>query len=715
MNPRQPPPPGIAPWAVLALLLAWSCSASGSLATGGRSVRSSGPLPEGADVTLTTTPEFQEIRVLEDSHSLGDGRLLDLLLAGDDPTVRARAALALGRIPFPTFGNEVTGPLCTALEDADEDVRANAAFALAMRADPNSAGVLLAYWRDPSPRVRARIIDAASRVHTAPIRTQVVRSMRDPDVGVRQIAIRSTALWPTDVSDARDTDSALLGTLSRFPDASGRPTEPDPETVWCALYALARRKAEMGRGAFLEHATNADSRARLFAVQGLSQIEPSAEGTRVLVGALADKDWRVAAEAAVGLGASRDRSAVAALIDAVDHRVFHVRLRALEALKNFPADVAAILPQVWRGRQDLSGSVRATALGTLARLLDGAESAPVLEEAAADDDPVVRAGAAAAASAALESFRAIPLLERLARDNNLFVATAALEGFKRHVTPRARAILHEYLAHPDNGLRLSAVSALSFEANARESDVPALVQAMLTSTGDVSGEIAFNAARVLGKIVAAGASPSSTDAARRALVEMLDHDDEYVRRVVREVLQRDFGHPLDGAVVAASSPSPRAVPLPGRDFPAWSHNPVVEIATSRGSMTFELLPGEAPLHVDNFVRQAREGHYDGLTFHRVEPDFVIQGGDYRGDGNGAVASRGGSLRQEFSPRPFERGALGMPRNEDPDSGGSQFFVTHRDTPHLDGRYTLFGVLREGGIVLDAIEVGDVILGVAIGE
>ena len=128
---------------------------------------------------------------------------------------------------------------------------------------------------------------------------------------------------------------------------------------------------------------------------------------------------------------------------------------------------------------------------------------------------------------------------------------------------------------------------------------------------------------------------------------------------------------------------------------------------------FELFPAEAPIHVYNFLELARRGEYDGLVFHRVVPDFVIQGGDYRGDGNGARPWRGESLRHEIGPRKYARGSLGMPRYEDIDSGGSQIFVTHRPTPHLDGRYTIFGELRAGGDALDLIEVGDRILGLRI--
>jgi len=187
--------------------------------------------------------------------------------------------------------------------------------------------------------------------------------------------------------------------------------------------------------------------------------------------------------------------------------------------------------------------------------------------------------------------------------------------------------------------------------------------------------------------------------------EGLRDPDPYVRRVAQEVLAEHDALPEK---LPAPAPTP-ARPLPEIELAA--RNPMVEISTSRGMMVFELFPNEAPLHVHNLLELAREDHYDGLDFHRVVPDFVIQGGCYRADGNGATTWRGGGLPLEVGPRKFVRGTLGMPRNEDLDSGGSQIFVTHRPTPHLDGRYTIFGQLRSGFEVLDTIEVGDRILDV----
>ena len=137
------------------------------------------------------------------------------------------------------------------------------------------------------------------------------------------------------------------------------------------------------------------------------------------------------------------------------------------------------------------------------------------------------------------------------------------------------------------------------------------------------------------------------------------------------------------------------------------------IETSMGTIVLRFFEKDAPQTVANFKKLANSKFYDGTTFHRVVPDFVVQGGDPRGDGNGCTTFRGEELRGEFTPRKFVRGSLGMPRNDDPDSGGCQIFVTHRETPHLDGRYTLFGEMREGFDVLDRIELGDTIRTVRI--
>ena len=142
------------------------------------------------------------------------------------------------------------------------------------------------------------------------------------------------------------------------------------------------------------------------------------------------------------------------------------------------------------------------------------------------------------------------------------------------------------------------------------------------------------------------------------------------------------------------------------------------IDTSKGKIVLDLFPKEAPKTVNNFVFLAREGFYDGVTFHRVIADFMIQGGDPTGTGSGGP---GYQFEDEVDPKknPHKHdkpGVLSM-ANAGPGTAtnGSQFFITHRPTPHLDGKHTVFGQVRQGQDVVDKIEQGDVIRGVTIVE
>lgn len=128
-----------------------------------------------------------------------------------------------------------------------------------------------------------------------------------------------------------------------------------------------------------------------------------------------------------------------------------------------------------------------------------------------------------------------------------------------------------------------------------------------------------------------------------------------------------------------------------------------------GEMTLELYPETAPLTVENFVKLAKEGFYDGLLFHRVIEGFMIQGGDPTGTGMGGP---GYQIKGEFAangiknPLKHTRGVISMARSARPDSAGSQFFIMHRDAPHLDGQYAAFGKMTDGFEVLDEIASAD---------
>ena len=114
-------------------------------------------------------------------------------------------------------------------------------------------------------------------------------------------------------------------------------------------------------------------------------------------------------------------------------------------------------------------------------------------------------------------------------------------------------------------------------------------------------------------------------------------------------------------------------------------------------------PDDAPKTVENFVTLAKKGFYNGLSFHRVVPDFVVQGGCPKGDGTGGP---GYNIKAEFNARKHLRGTVAMARSQQPDSAGSQFYICYGPTPHLDRNYTVFGQVTSGLEHVDRIKQGD---------
>ena len=134
------------------------------------------------------------------------------------------------------------------------------------------------------------------------------------------------------------------------------------------------------------------------------------------------------------------------------------------------------------------------------------------------------------------------------------------------------------------------------------------------------------------------------------------------------------------------------------------------ITTPRGDIVFTFYPDDAPQHSAAFIKLARAGFYDGLTFHRYEPGFVVQGGDPNGNGSGGP---GYNLDAEFNEHPHIKGTVAMARATNPNSAGSQFYIVLDDAPFLNRQYTVFGHVTEGQNVVDQIRAGDPMTSVKI--
>ncbi len=161
-----------------------------------------------------------------------------------------------------------------------------------------------------------------------------------------------------------------------------------------------------------------------------------------------------------------------------------------------------------------------------------------------------------------------------------------------------------------------------------------------------------------------------------------------------------------------TNPITHAAPQPSElsEYSERASRSQVRISTAHGDIVFTLFPDDAPLHAAAFMKLAEAGFYDGLAFHRVEPGFVVQGGDPKGDGTGGP---GYKLKAEFNARPHLRGTVAMARSSQPDSAGSQFYICLDDAPFLDNQYTVFGQMTEGFDALDAIKRGDAMTSVKV--
>jgi cyclophilin family peptidyl-prolyl cis-trans isomerase len=175
-------------------------------------------------------------------------------------------------------------------------------------------------------------------------------------------------------------------------------------------------------------------------------------------------------------------------------------------------------------------------------------------------------------------------------------------------------------------------------------------------------------------------------------IQPLEDAIAYIGNSSRPAIKNDYNHPLDWELI-------KSIPT----------NQLAVIKTNRGHIKIKLLVEDAPGAVSNFVKLSKQGYFNQKFFHRVVPNFVVQAGCNRGDGWG---SEDYSIRSEFSPRKYKTGSVGM-ASAGKDTEGTQWFITHSPTPHLDGRYTIFAEVIEGMDVVDLLQVSDQILEVVI--
>ena len=260
--------------------------------------------------------------------------------------------------------------------------------------------------------------------------------------------------------------------------------------------------------------------------------------------------------------------------------------------------------------------------------------------------------------------------------------------------PALRPLLVESLGAPDVVLRATALGGLARLKD--PASLPRLLDAYDRARADTLDDAALAAIDALQALAATSGAP-----AHAFLQRFPRSPDPLVRLKVAQA----FG---DLARAAWGDPLPISHPVPAVDYSAEAARlvavvnsgrlPRARIVTEAGTIELELFADVAPLTVLNFVRLARSGYFDGQRWPRVVPNFVIQGGDPRGDMSGGP---GYAIRDEFNRRLYETGTLGMALSG-PDTGGSQWFITHSPQPHLDGTYTVFGRVLSGQDVVERV-------------
>lgn len=614
-------------------------------------------------------------------------------------------------------------PLLTALAGSGETAtRARAAFAVGRIGDERGAALLRSLLRDGDAEVRRAAAFAASVLPDGGLTPDLAPLLSDPDAGVAGAAARAIgflarpegedALAAAIPRAAPEQRAILLRSLWRFANPASEAAalrgaeDRDPRVQGAAIYALARKPQEGSLGVLTAALSDTNADVAAIAARGLGVLG-RAESVEPLARALSGRT-PVVIQSLAALDAVLARNPASPLPDGARARVLelatdantNVAVSALALLRRVGATDREAARRLWSIALSGEGRRRQVAVQSLAAALgSGAETA--LTAAAASNDPFLRAAAAEAAGS-LPAADAKPWRDRFASDREVAVRLANLGTLREAAAVREnRPLVNSALTDADSGVRAAAVDALGLLAD--PALVPLYAEAEARSRADVSSDVAI---AVIGACEKISAEPTAA-----ALVEE-------IARHGKALPARLAGRSL----VAAFHRAPEALTAPeyatGKtraDYAAllaearrpWR----ARVETSAGAFTIRLAGEWSPMTVMNFVSLARRGYFDGVVIHRVVPNFVLQDGDPTGTGNGGP---GYEIRDEINPLEYVRGAVGMALSG-PDTGGSQWFVTHSPQPHLNGIYTIFGQVVEGQPTVERIGQGERIVRVTVSE
>ena len=606
---------------------------------------------------------------------------LDAALGSADPTLRSAAALTVGRAGV----RQRAVALHTLATDADARVAAAALYALGLLKDTASVPIAAAALRG-SPEIASEAAWMLGEVGEAG-RSALIGAATDVTLGMR-----------------RGPVLLALARVKGVPPAPLVPllTDADTAIAWRAAYALARVRSAGAVRAMLGATHSRSIDVRDYAARGLARSltgdslgGDAQQRLRELVRDASPRVRTTALRVLAGYGAGKGLPAADALFDPDAN----VRITAA-GFAHLALDSGSTS---W-----LTAWQRDTSFTFRRALAESGLHRGVLREqwSAWREDPIWQHRSAAAELDGIgAASEAITRLTRPLKDPDGRVRAAATGAIatlaeSASVAGAARTELRALARDPDFVVRANALGALAHNASAEDLAAALASYAVAAHDRDLDARLAF---WTLVDSALARVSSPLPDSLTRALSAIARPAEPLERSRAASISRFSSWRDSTGTARARSWYEARAQ----ESLDARAR--LAHIVTDRGTLVLALFPAEAPITVDNFVTLARRGYFDGQAFHRVVPNFVVQAGDPRGDGNGGP---GYAIRDELNPHRYGRGTLGMALSG-PNTGGSQFFVTHSPQPHLDGGYTVFGQLQSGGDVLDRIVQGDRIVRITI--
>ena len=642
------------------------------------------PMPERPSDGLLTRPALQTVVAAQIDR---DGEALRDRLNAEDADVRARAAFALASVQ----DTSAIPGLLSLLRESIPFVQIDAALALGQMppASVPDAPLLrtLGFTRDA--QVQRRLIEALGKTGTDSSLRRLVR-LRPPQAAELALAVARYGMRGV-------TDSTATRWLLE------RLRADDPWTRRNAAYALGRVEAlAAGRADTIRAVLNdtaPDDPAAMHLLRALGTAGDAADAPRLADWLRTAPDWRTRVEAARGLSAlspaDESRSALVAALNDGHPLVARTAAETLAGLDWSPNRVSAI--GVWLDAHPGQWRVAAPLLRGLARNGRSERVLNTVSRWRAERSPVAYA-AGLPALAPLDRPRADSLLDDALRHDDVRVVAAGVQAltarWERTRPSTAKATferLSTVVRRGDPALLYHAAPALADSAFAPRgaADTLTATYRTLSTPDDLEGMTT-----VLEALGTLGGPTAET-----TLHDALDHP----HHAVRDAAAQGLSAATDSTVTAAAKPLPETPSIDWGALQELGPHPRLVLETNRGTVTIELDTEQAPQTVQAITRFAQEGRYDGVPFHRVVPNFVVQGGDFaRQDGFGGP---GVFLRTEATRIGHRRGTVGM-ASAGTDTEGSQFFIPHSMQPHLDGSYTAFGQVTDGMDVVDRLRVDD---------